>query len=285
MRSRHCQFVQKIAPRAVLSVAVLLGTIAPAVALERGPYSIEILVDGRPLQEHHARSATYVEAIEGCDYSIRLRNDTSRRVAVSLSVDGLNVIDAKTTSARRASKWILDPHQTITLDGWQTGSSTARRFFFTTEDRSYGAWLGKTSNLGILSAAFFRERVPDPAPITRPRAYEDNREEKRKKQPSAGRSERERSAGEPSAPAEEQLSDDYAATGIGEEIERRVRRVRFEAEASPAAVLGLRYEYRDALVRLGVLSYPRPYREDPLERRERARGFEEIDFAPDPYRR
>ena len=271
MRSRRRQCVRRIVPRAALSVAVLLCAIAPAVALERGPYSIEILVDGRPLQEHRARSATYVEAIEGCDYSIRLRNDTSRRVAVSLSVDGLNVIDAKTTSAGRASKWILDPHQTITLDGWQTGSSTARRFFFTTEDRSYGAWLGKTSNLGILSAAFFRERVPDPAPITRPRASEDNREEKRKRQPSAS--------------AEEQLSDDYAATGIGEEIDRRVRRVRFEAEASPAAVLGLRYEYRDALVRLGVLSYPRPYREDPLERRERARGFEEIDFAPDPYRR
>ena len=46
----------------------------------------------------------------------------------------------------------------------------------------------------------------------------------------------------------------------------------------------LRYEYRDALVRLGVL--PRPFADDQrrLELRERARGFEGLEFAPDPYR-
>lgn len=284
MRSTHRQSVLRIAAPAGLSAALLLAAMTPAGALERGAYSIEVLVDGKPLREHRARSTIYVEALEGHDYSIRLRNDTSRRVAVALSVDGLNVIDAKTTSTRRASKWILDPHQTITLDGWQTGSSVARRFFFTTEDSSYGAWLGKTSNLGILSAAFFRERVPDPAPITRPHTHDGNREKSRKKDP-AGRFEQEQSADAPSAPAAKPLPDDFAATGIGEEIEHRVRRVHFDAEASPTMVMEVRYEYRDALVRLGVLPYPGSYRDNPLERRESARGFEEIDFAPDPYRR
>jgi hypothetical protein len=84
--------------------------------------------------------------------------------------------------------------------------------------------------------------------------------------------------------AERQLSDRLAATGIGREEEHRVHRVRFDAEKSPAAVLQLRYEYHDALVKLGVL--PRPYArsEDPLQRRQRARGFEDMEFAPDPYR-
>jgi hypothetical protein len=76
-------------------------------------------------------------------------------------------------------------------------------------------------------------------------------------------------------------SDDHAATGIGEEFDHRVRRVRFEGESSPAAVIEIRYEYRDALVRLGVL--PRyAHREDPLDRRERASGFKDFDFAPTP---
>ncbi len=74
-------------------------------------------------------------------------------------------------------------------------------------------------------------------------------------------------------------SDDYAATGIGTKIDHNVRRIRFESETHPAAALGIRYEYRDALVRLGVL----PRRDDPLARRERSRGFEDIDFAPDPW--
>jgi hypothetical protein len=87
-------------------------------------------------------------------------------------------------------------------------------------------------------------------------------------------------AAEPQA----ELSDDLAATGIGREVDHRVRRVRFDMESSPAAVLELRYEYHDALVRLGVLPPSYTCREDPLDRRERARGFEDMDFAPDPFR-
>ena len=59
---------------------------------------------------------------------------------------------------------------------------------------------------------------------------------------------------------------------------------KYSPQASPAAVMEFRYEYHDELVRLGVLPRPFAYREDPLGRRERARGFDDIEFAPDPYR-
>jgi hypothetical protein len=75
-----------------------------------------------------------------------------------------------------------------------------------------------------------------------------------------------------------------AATGIGRQVDHSVRRVRFDAERHPAAVLEVRYEYRDALVRLGVLPQPFARQDDPLRRRERARGFDDLDFAPDPYK-
>ena len=62
-----------------------------------------------------------------------------------------------------------------------------------------------------------------------------------------------------------------------------MRQVLFEAEDSPVTVLEIRYEYREALVRLGVLP-PDNRHTDPLTRRESARGFEDPGFAPDPYR-
>jgi hypothetical protein len=77
------------------------------------------------------------------------------------------------------------------------------------------------------------------------------------------------------------VKDDLAATGIGREVDRRVVRVAFDAEEHPALIVSFRYEYRDALVRLGVLSCDDG---DALARRERARGFEDDGFAPDPYR-
>jgi len=250
------------------TTALALGGVADAAGAARSPYRMEILVDGRALDEYPARGATYVEALEKAEYSIRLTNDSGHRVAVALAVDGLNTIDARHTTAREARKWILEPHRSIVLDGWQTGTSTARKFFFTTEERSYGAWLGRTDDLGVISAAFFRERRPQPVPYT-----EGELRKGAERQPAAAPGE--------SRVEHEALSDEMAATGIGRELRHRVRRVHFEAEDAAAAVVTVRYEYRDALVRLGVL----PRDEDPLTRRERARGFADAGFAPDPFRR
>ena len=47
--------------------------------------------------------------------------------------------------------------------------------------------------------------------------------------------------------------------------------------------MDLRYEYHDALVRLGIRPRHHAHFEDPLARRERARGFEDMQFAPDPF--
>lgn len=254
--------------RITLAAMLLLASIAlvaPSVeALESSGYSLEILVDGRPLTEFDARSTTYIEARKGAEYSIRLRNHTNRRIAVALAVDGLNTIDAKTTTARQASKWVLGPYETTIVDGWQTGPETARRFFFTTEDRSYGAWLGRTSNLGVIEAVVYRERRPVIA-----------RRQKRFETHESGES---MSEGRLRAIPDPSPTDDFAATGIGDEIGNRVVQVPFKAETRPAADMRIRYEYRLQLVELGVLP---PLRR--LDRRERARGFEDFEFSPDPY--
>lgn len=270
-----------------LSLLALIGAAAafwpsPRVsAVDRDRFAMEVLVDGTPLPEYAARGTTYVEALEGKEYSIRLTNRTGERVAVALSVDGLNSIDARTTTVRDARKWILDPWQTVVLDGWQTSGGTARRFYFTSEPDSYGAWLGKTKNLGVVSAAFFRERRPEPRP------EESRVSELRRQRPTAPSAERSDAAKRENEAAAGlgALSDEAAATGIGREIDHRVRQVAFEEESSPSALFEIRYEYRDALVRLGVLPRPRPACDDSLARRERAHGFEEGGFAPDPYRR
>jgi len=239
-------------------------------------YSMEVLVDGAPLAAYNARGTTYVEALKGREYAIRLTNRTGQRVAVALAVDGLNSIDAKHTSSRDARKWILAPWETVTLSGWQTSSGTARRFVFTSESKSYGSWLGQTSDLGVISAAFFRER-PRPEAI----AAAPSLNELDGKRSAEG--ERGLDAPRPQADGafKSKAKDELAATGIGREVEHRVRQVEFDGENSPAQILSVRYEYRDALVRLGII----PAGDDALARRERARGFVEPGFAPDPYGR
>lgn len=283
---------------ALAAAIVAAASSIPALAVESGAFSMDVLVDGRPLVEYAVRGTAYVEALKGREFAIRLRNRTGGRIGVALAVDGLNSIDARSSSARDARKWILDPYETVTIAGWQTGSVTARRFFFTTEDRSYGAWLGKTGNLGVIAASVFREKRPAPAPWSlggRPSPpYRTVPEE-----PSAEVLTESSAANAPNAadgataagtaPSRSKAEgkraarDEYAATGIGRETSHPVVEVEFDAEDAPCVELRVRYEYRDALARLGVLPAPRPV-DDPLARRERAQGFQEPGFAPDPYR-
>ena len=284
---------------------LLAAALVPAgnlLAVERAGYSMEVLIGGTPVYEYPARGTSYVEALKNREYSVRLTNRTAERIAIALSVDGLNSIDARTTTARDARKWILGPYESITLDGWQVSSSIARRFFFTTEEKSYGSWLGKTKNLGLVAAAVFREKRPIsiysapmygmPVPQREERGSRDN-ESNRAPAPAGPMGATEPPAAPDSvgdsegsamgAIREQKKSDDLAATGIGQETSHPVHQVFFDSEDAPVAVLELRYEYRDSLVRLGVVP-PRYAHEDSLSRRERARGFQEPGFAPDPFR-
>ncbi len=253
-----------------LLLALLLA--APLWAAQQNAFRTEVLVDGFPAPEYVARGTTYIEAIQGKEYEIRLTNPLPIRVAVALSVDGLNSIDARHTDARSARKWVLDPYESITIRGWQTNDRQARRFFFTTESNSYGRWLGRTENLGVITAVFFRERVH----------YGRRIQPMAPGEPSPRAESRERdSAGAPAAKSAPQAQDEYAATGIGDREEHPVTRVWMDLEEQPAAVMAFRYEFRPALVALGILPAPSPVT-DPLRRRERSRGFRDTGFCPDP---
>lgn len=250
-----------------------------------GGFDVEVLVDGRPLEEYAARGRRYVEALANEEYEIRVHNPLGVRVAVALSVDGMNTIDARRTSAWDASKWVIEPYGTITVSGWQMSSSRARRFYFTTEGDSYGAKIGQTANLGVISAVFFRENRPVVITPRPPRPYEDDRidrdENRREKQePSPGRNSA-GSAQSKSEAASPRADDDYAATGIGRNVRNDVRWVNLDLQSRPSGEVTIRYEYRDALVRLGII--PRRYpRQDTLRRRERSTGFEDRGFSPEP---
>ena len=188
-------------------------------------YSMEVVVDGAPLSTYAARGTTYVEALKGREYSIRLTNRTGERIGVALAVDGLNSIDAKHTSARDARKWILAPWETVTLSGWQTSEGTARRFVFTSEASSYGSWLGRTSDLGVISAAFFRESRPRaqrmdaptaPSPLAQGGVESESSSDERRESFSGAKKAR--------------AKDELAATGIGREVDHRVIQVDFDEE-------------------------------------------------------
>jgi hypothetical protein len=304
-----------------LAALLVLGAAAAALpqalpAAGYSPYTITVLVDGVPAPEYSSRGRIYIEALKGRNFSLRLSNPTSERVAVALSVDGRNVIDAKRTTSLAAAKWILMPGQSAEIPGWQVSGDTSRRFYFTETAHSYAKWLGDTANTGVIEAVFYREKRAVAAVPPRPRPWWDW-DAKNQREKSEGRSDapesraqapepseeanagaaeperqktaqaptaadsRDRAAGALSAPPSttaRKEADRFAATGIGDRTDFRIQWTTFDEDPTPAARVALRYEFRAELVRLGVLP-----REDDLYARDRGRGFER-EYAPDPYR-
>lgn len=250
-------------------------------------FSVEVLVDGRRVNEYAARGRRYIEALENAEYEVRIHNPTGSRVAVALAVDGMNTIDARHTSAWDAHKWVIEPYGTIHVRGWQMSSENARRFFFTTERDSYGARIGQTANLGVISAVFFRERRPQVVtPVTPGRpTYKTDRRSSEK--PSTGSAESSgTTANRDAAPKQSSPrgypppDDESAATGIGRTVRNGVQWIKLDLDSRPVGEVTIRYEYRASLVRLGII--PREYpRRDVLDRRERAEGFEPR-YCPQP---
>jgi hypothetical protein len=267
--------------------AFVLGS-PPTAAAGPAGFGLTVLVDGMERPEYVANGTIYVEALRGREYAIRISNPLNVRVAVALAVDGLNTIDAKHTDAWSARKWVLAPYETIVLSGWQVNEAIARRFYFTGERSSYGAFLGKTQNLGVIEAVFYREKESYrdvqiwPWGKRRDAAKDQERgaggiegtdsSKVEERAPALGGA-LDRQAPEPQAGV---LSDEFAATGIGRRTGHGVTTVSIDLDPRPVATVRLRYEFRPQLVKLGVL-FSEP---DPLGRREAATGFG--SWCPEP---
>ena len=241
----------------LITAMALAFVCASASAAGTSGYSMTVLVSDATTREYSHDGTVYIEALRGRDFAIRLTNPTPYRVAVALSVDGLNTIDARHTDAWSARKWVLDPWESTVISGWQVDQGNARRFFFTGEKNSYGAAIGQTANLGVIEAVFYRERRSRHDAKMAPRAMPA---------PSGVAVEANKSGG---------TSDDYAATGMGERDRHEVESVDIDLDPHPVASARVRYEFRPQLVKLGVVLDA-----SPLERREHARGFG--GFCPQP---
>jgi hypothetical protein len=257
---------------AVIAAAIMAFPASSRAGSSAG-FGLTVLMDDSPRREYFQSGTRYVEAVRGEGYSLRLTNPTPYRVAVALSVDGLNTIDAKHTDARNASKWVLGPYESTVISGWQVSHRAARGFFFTGERQSYGNALGQTENLGVIEAVYFRERQPE---VSEAQPWLENRAGAADEKSAAGMSSRAPAAAQPRSAAKDAPSDDYAATGMGHRQRHEIENVDLDLEQQPVASVRIRYEFHAQLVKLGVL----PETTSRLDRRERARGFE--NYCPEP---
>jgi hypothetical protein len=277
-RLRIAPFLMTLAALAGATPALPQGLPETAAAL----VAVSVELDGRAAALYPAPDGSgryYIEARKGCRYSVALANRTGERVGVVLTVDGLNAISGERETGR-GRMYVLDPWQRTSVQGWRTSLQEVRQFTFVDERASYAARSAKANEkMGWIEIAAYRERrafvrsAPRQELPARPAPVESDGD-------AAGRSaapanEAARDSAEGTAPKRQADAQAraYPGTGWGDRAHDPVVLVSFDPESEPSERVTLRYEYRSALVALGVLPRRVPPR-DRLWERERAEpGF------------
>ncbi len=280
-RMRTVPFLMTLAGLAGATPAFPQGLPETASAL----VAVSVELDGRKAALYPAPDGSgryYVEAREGCRYSVALTNRSGERVGVVLTVDGLDAITGG-REAGRGRMYVLDPWQRTAVQGWRTSLQEVRQFTFVDERASYAARSGKANEkMGWIEIAAYRERRAFVRSLPRrdlpPRPVPIESEGDRAGSDSAPATEAARDSAEAVGPTPRAgAARAYPGTGWGDRLHDPVVLVSFDAESEPSERVALRYEYRPALVALGVLLR----RTSPRDRLwERDRG--EPGFAQPP---
>lgn len=277
------------------AIAATLALLATAGAAEAGRLiDIDVIdrASGRIVPEYRHRGQDYIPGRAGHEFSVVLRNQTAERVLAVLSVDGVNAISGQTADTRQAG-YVLNPYETVSIDGWRKSVQQTAAFYFTALPDSYAARTGRPDNVGVIGVAVFRER--DYPQI--PRWSEDRRWGREDapvwNAPAPSIVERsareERAVPAPAAPYGGSSADGLASkrmapqpgeslgTGHGRREYNPVSYTEFRKRSNtPDELVSVYYDSQPNLVAAGII--PRGY-----AWRGQPQAFPNSGFAPDPY--
>jgi len=252
-----------------LSTSCSTAHIPPPTDPARGNLAqIEVVdrTNGTTLPVYWYRGERWIAGTPGHRYAISVRNRSGGRVLTVIAVDGVNAVSGETASWEQTG-YVLDPGRSFDIRGWRKSQDRVAAFEFTALDDSYAARTGRPENVGVIGVAVFREA---PRPELTPLAQAPAKSSAESANDAArGRDD---AAGAPRA-------ESRLGTGHGRSETSHVTYTDFErARPTPDEVITIRYDSRENLLAMGVITAPRPL--------PTPRPFpnSELGFVPDPPR-
>jgi len=123
-------------------------------------FDINILVNGNRCKQYHHEGKIYVEAKEGSEYEIEIKNNTYNRVLVVGSVDGLSVMDGNPAS-EDGTGYVIDSYHPLKVKGFRYSDDHVGAFKFTSKGGGYVSEKGNEleKNRGVIGIRIFNEKI------------------------------------------------------------------------------------------------------------------------------
>jgi hypothetical protein len=153
------------------------------------------------------------------------------------------------------------------ITGWRKGNDAVAAFEFTASPASYAERTGRPHDVGVIGVALFRERAPVPVPVVPYHSRAESHGSQANESQDASMAKRTAPQAAPKL-----------GTGHGEQESSYVSHTAFErARSTPHEVIRIRYDSRENLVAMGVLSQHRAPQPQP-----NAFPDSPIGYVPDP---
>lgn len=130
------------------------------IMLQTNNYGVDILVNGNHCKQYEHEGKLYVEAKEGSEYEISIKNNLWSRVMAVVSVDGLNVLNGE-SSKPEDDGYIVNGYGSVKIKGFRYNNEKVGAFKFSLKDsqksNTYAASKGCTKNCGVIGVLLYSE--------------------------------------------------------------------------------------------------------------------------------
>jgi hypothetical protein len=139
--------------------------------MNRGSFELSVSIpkDGRSttIREFGNNGYTYVESREGQKFTLKIRNNSARRVLAVPSIDGLSTLDGEVATPQSRG-YIIPAYSSVEIKGWRTSLEDVNDFVFERKEsgKTYAAGTNNdTANCGVIAVMIFGEKQkPKPQP-------------------------------------------------------------------------------------------------------------------------
>lgn len=126
-------------------------------------YDISILVNGNRCKQYFHEGKTFIEAKDGSEYTIEIKNNTWSRILAVCSVDGLDILTGK-PAVESNPGYVIGAYNVGKFDGFRVSDDKVAKFVFGSKGSSYAADKedGSERNVGVIGVRIFQEKIKPP---------------------------------------------------------------------------------------------------------------------------
>lgn len=137
--------------------------------MKKSNYELKVLVNDREVTEYYNGGKFYLEARDGTEYSIKIKNHGYKRLLAVISVDGIDVIGGGAADIAETG-YIVNAYDTLKISGYRVDTESVAKFKFGKGKDSYSTMVendfdekeikknGASRNNGVIGVRIWEEK-------------------------------------------------------------------------------------------------------------------------------